>query len=93
MRRHEPIRTCTGCGARAPQHALVRFVAAAGALRLDEHREAPGRGAYLHRSAGCWTAFARRRGPVRSLRMTPARPERERLVAMLAIDAAAKVEG
>jgi predicted RNA-binding protein YlxR (DUF448 family) len=93
VRRHEPIRTCTGCGDRAPQRTLVRFVAAAGTLRLDDHREAPGRGAYLHRSADCWAAFARRRGPVRSLRMMPARPERERLVAMLAADAAAKVEG
>ena len=92
MTAEEPIRTCTGCGARAPQRALVRFVAMGGALEPDGRRRAPGRGAYLHRSADCWTVFARRRGPVRSLRMTPARPERERLVAMLAAEAAAKVE-
>ena len=88
----EPIRTCTGCGVRASQRSLLRFVAVGSALEADGGQRAPGRGAYLHRSADCWTVFARRRGPVRSLRMTPARPERERLVAMLAAEAAAKVE-
>lgn len=92
MRAHEPIRTCTGCGGRAPQRTLLRFVAADGALLLDDRRRMPGRGAYLHGTPECWTAFTRRRGPVRSLRLTPARIERERLVAILAADAAAKVE-
>lgn len=78
-----PIRTCVGCGTRAPQAALVRFVAAGEGLRLDPPRRAPGRGAYLHRHPECWTAFVRRRGPVRSLRLTPAAGERERLVASL----------
>jgi len=32
---HEPVRTCVGCAARAPQRELRRFVAAAGGLRLD----------------------------------------------------------
>ncbi len=68
-----PIRTCVGCGATAPQADLVRFVADAGTLRLDVARRAPGRGAWLHR----------RRGPVRSLRRTPDRAQRERLVQML----------
>jgi predicted RNA-binding protein YlxR (DUF448 family) len=89
---HEPMRTCTGCGGRAPQRTLLRFIAAGGRLELDERRRAPGRGAYLHGAPDCWTGFARRRGPVRSLRLTPGRPERERLVAMLAARAAAKVE-
>jgi predicted RNA-binding protein YlxR (DUF448 family) len=89
---HEPIRTCTGCGSRAPQRTLLRFVALGGTLALDHGRRSPGRGAYLHRDPECWTAFVRRRGPVRSLRLTPPRPERERLVAVLAADAAAKVE-
>ena len=89
---HGPMRTCTGCGGRAPRRTLLRFVAAGGGLEFDERRRAPGRGAYLHDGPDCWTAFARRRGPVRSLRLTPARPERERLVAMLAAHAAAKVE-
>ena len=79
-----PIRTCVGCAARAPQAALVRLVAHEGRLAVDLLRRAPGRGAYLHRDAACWTAFAGRRGPVRSLRCSPVRAERERLVGSLA---------
>lgn len=78
-----PIRTCVGCGARAPQAALIRFVAAADALALDEPRRAGGRGAYLHREERCWSVFARRRGVVRSLRSSPQRAAREHLVAAL----------
>ena len=79
-----PVRTCVGCGARAAQADLLRFTAAAGTLRRDVGRRHPGRGAYLHRDAACWTAFVARRGPVRSLRCSPARAERERLVEALA---------
>src|SRR5213076_3168137 len=43
---HEPVRTCVGCGARAPQRALRRFVAGPAGLRLDGRRRGPGRGAY-----------------------------------------------
>ena len=50
---HVPIRTCVGCGARAPQAALVRFVAARRPPRRRSRVvERPGRGAYLHRDAG-----------------------------------------
>ena len=79
-----PIRTCVGCGVRAPKDALLRMVAAPDGLSLDAARRAPGRGAYLHRAPTCWEAFVRRRGPVRSLRRAPSRLERERLVATLA---------
>ncbi len=79
-----PIRTCVGCGRQAPQDTLVRIVAAGDGLRLDVARRAPGRGAYLHRAPECWAAFARRRGPVRSLRRSPGRAERAELVAALA---------
>jgi hypothetical protein len=89
---HEPLRTCTGCGARAPRGTLVRFVASNGGLALDAPGHAPGRGAYLHGHAECWRAFVRRRGPVRSLRLTPPPSERERLVAALAARTAEKVE-
>jgi predicted RNA-binding protein YlxR (DUF448 family) len=74
-----PVRTCVGCGARAPQENLVRFVAAAGGLTLDARRRRPGRGAWLHREPGCWNAFVQRRGAVRSLRSTPSREAREAL--------------
>jgi len=79
-----PIRTCVGCGQRAPQSLLVRIVARGESLRPDPARRLPGRGGYLHPSPACWAGFVRRRGPVRSLRLTPPRAERERLVAALA---------
>ena len=78
-----PIRTCVGCVTRAPQRTLVRFVAAGDGLRLDRAGRAPGRGAYLHPDPTCWSRFVKARGPVRSLRQTPDRAERERLVAAL----------
>jgi hypothetical protein len=81
-----PIRTCVGCGQRAAQRELVRFVLGAGTLMLDASRRQPGRGAYLHGSPACWDVFTRRRGPVRSLRATPTREQREHLVARLSGD-------
>ena len=92
MTRAEPVRSCVGCGERAPQRTLIRFVAADGELAPDRGRRAPGRGAYLHQRPACWAAFVRRRGPVRSLRRTPAPAERERLVAVLAADGLSEVE-
>jgi len=93
VRSGEPIRTCVGCGERAPQRTLVRVVAAADGLALDTpRRRAPGRGAYLHAAPPCWTAFARRRGPVRSLRRTPTVEERTRVVATLAARIAPEVQ-
>jgi len=79
----EPIRTCVGCGGREPQRALARFVAAGTDLVLDRRVRQAGRGAYLHRRPACWAGFARRRGPVRSLRISPGPAARERLVAIL----------
>jgi uncharacterized protein len=78
-----PIRTCAGCGERADKGMLLRFVATAEGLQADPGRRAPGRGAYLHGDPRCLELFVRRRGPVRSLRRSVARPERERFVAAL----------
>ena len=78
-----PIRTCVGCAARAAQGGLLRFVATAEGLRADPARRAPGRGAYVHENPQCFELFVRRRGPVRSLRRSVGRPERERFVAVL----------
>jgi uncharacterized protein len=83
VRRHVPIRTCVGCGERAPQAALTRVARATDGLRPDPGRRLPGRGAYLHPAASCWAAFVARRGPVRSLRATPTRAERERLIGLV----------
>jgi predicted RNA-binding protein YlxR (DUF448 family) len=81
--RGAPIRTCVGCGARDAQGALRRFVMVGRTLRLDGFRRAAGRGAYLHPRTACGEAFVRRRGVVRSLKQTPERMERERLVQAL----------
>ena len=84
MSRHVAMRTCVGCGDRARQAELVRFTATPEGLRLDGPGRAPARGAYLHRAAACWASFARRRGVVRSLRLSPGHTERDRLIAQLA---------
>ena len=52
----EPVRTCAGCGRRAPQHDLQRFHASGGVL---EPGSGPGRGAYTCRRLVC---FERARG-------------------------------
>ncbi|MFN8545869.1 MAG: YlxR family protein [Candidatus Binatia bacterium] len=79
-----PVRTCVGCGERAPVTELLRFHVAADGLAPDRVGRAPGRGAYLHRQPACWTAFARRRGAVRSLRVSPPPAARTALIALLA---------
>lgn len=78
-----PIRTCVGCGERAEKPSLLRVVAGQHGLTPDPAARAPGRGAYLHRTSSCWAQFARRRGPVRSLRITPGRGDRERFIEQL----------
>jgi hypothetical protein len=79
-----PIRTCVGCGERASKQSLLRVVVGANGLTPDPGARAPGRGAYLHRTSACWQQFSRRRGAVRSLRVTPGRGDRDRLVSLLA---------
>lgn len=47
-----PVRTCAGCGRKAPQAELVRFVEAGG--RLVPGTKAPGRGVYTCRRLACF---------------------------------------
>ena len=47
-----PIRTCVGCGVRAPQSDLVRFAAVGGVLTPG--RILAGRGAYTCRRVECF---------------------------------------
>lgn len=78
------MRTCLGCGTTDPQRALLRIVrAGSGGLAVDSDRRLGGRGGYLHPNADCWAGFARRKGPVRSLRAAVDRPARAALVAQL----------
>ena len=70
----EPIRTCVGCGERAPQRALVRVrVTADGRLSEYERR---GRSAYLHARTDCVRALVRSKGLSRALRTTIAKGPR-----------------
>jgi predicted RNA-binding protein YlxR (DUF448 family) len=85
-RSHVPIRSCSGCGERAPQRELVRFVAAGAGLCLDGARRRPGRGAYLHRRDSCYAAFVARKPPLRSLRRSVDRTLRAALVEQLRQD-------
>jgi len=69
-----PIRTCAGCGRKAPQAELLRFVAHDGALAPGA--EAPGRGVYTCRRLACFERAAARgafnRVLRRSVRVDPA---------------------
>jgi predicted RNA-binding protein YlxR (DUF448 family) len=53
-----PIRTCAGCGRKALQTELLRFVAHDGALMPGA--KAPGRGVYTCRRLACFERAAAR---------------------------------
>jgi predicted RNA-binding protein YlxR (DUF448 family) len=63
-----PIRSCVGCGRKASQAELLRFVAHEGKLVPGESR--PGRGAYTCRRLSCFERAAARRAFNRTLRQT-----------------------
>jgi uncharacterized protein len=70
-----PVRTCVGCGRKAEQDELARFVSSsAGVLESDPERRRPGRGAYTCRRAACFERAAQRRAFSRTLRRTVAVP-------------------
>jgi uncharacterized protein len=62
------VRTCAGCGRKAPQVELQRFTAPDGTLHPDTGRKAPGRGVYTCRSAGCVERARSHGGFARTLR-------------------------
>jgi predicted RNA-binding protein YlxR (DUF448 family) len=61
-----PIRTCAGCGRKAPQPELLRFVARNGVLTLGPGQ--PGRGVYTCRRLPCFERAATSRAFVRVLK-------------------------
>ena len=63
-----PVRTCAGCGRKAPQSELVRFASVAG--ELQPGRTLPGRGVYTCRRLSCFERAATRRAFNRVLRRT-----------------------
>jgi uncharacterized protein len=62
-----PVRTCTGCGRKAPQPELLRFRAEAGELVPGP---GPGRSAYTCRRLACFERASTRRAFNRTLRQT-----------------------
>jgi predicted RNA-binding protein YlxR (DUF448 family) len=62
----EPTRSCVGCGRKAPQSELIRFVARDGVLAPG--RGQPGRGAYTCRRLACFERAAARHAFNRTLR-------------------------
>ncbi|HET7807244.1 MAG TPA: YlxR family protein [Gaiellaceae bacterium] len=63
-----PIRTCAGCGRKAPQGELLRFAAPEGVLTASPH--GPGRGVYTCRRLSCFERAVERRAFNRTLRRT-----------------------
>jgi uncharacterized protein len=63
-----PIRSCIGCGRKAPQHEFLRFVAKNGRLVVGAGE--PGRGAYTCRRLSCFERAVSRRAFNRTLRQT-----------------------
>jgi len=61
-----PTRSCVGCGRKAPQGELLRFVAKEG--RLVPGANEPGRGAYTCRRLSCFERAVSRRAFNRTLR-------------------------
>ena len=64
----EPVRTCAGCGRKAPKKELVRFVARSGELTPSER--GTGRGVYTCHRLSCFERAAARRAFNRTLRQT-----------------------
>jgi predicted RNA-binding protein YlxR (DUF448 family) len=62
----EPVRSCVGCGRKAPQGELLRFVAKDGTLAVGEGE--PGRGVYTCRRLSCFERALSRRAFNRALR-------------------------
>jgi predicted RNA-binding protein YlxR (DUF448 family) len=61
-----PVRSCIGCGRKAPQAELLRFVAKEGVLVAGAGE--PGRGAYTCRRLSCFERALARRAFNRTLR-------------------------
>lgn len=64
----EPIRTCAGCGRKAPKAELLRFVERGGRLTAAVHDS--GRGVYTCRRLQCFERASSRRAFSRALRRT-----------------------
>ena len=70
----DPVRTCAGCGRKAPQAELVRFTAQDGTLQADPARRLPGRGVYTCARTACFERARERGGFARTLRRSVTAP-------------------
>jgi uncharacterized protein len=64
----EAVRTCAGCGRKAPQAELLRFVASD--RGLTHSPQGPGRGVYTCRRLACFERARERHAFNRTLRTT-----------------------
>ena len=65
-REHRPVRTCIGCGRKAPKDELLRFVAQNGEVIADP--TAPGRAAYTCQRLSCFERAVTKNAFSRTLR-------------------------
>ena len=80
MHRHVPERTCVGCRGREPRARLLRIVRTpSGEVRIDPDGRVAGRGAYVHRSAGCIELAMQRGALARALRASVGSDEARKL--------------
>ncbi len=78
--RHIPERTCVGCGLVEPKRQMVRVVRdSAGKVEVDPTGKRAGRGAYLHKDAGCWEKALQRSSLSRALKTELSPEDREQL--------------
>jgi len=64
----DPVRTCLGCGATAPQRALVRLRVGEGAHVMVDAKKSGGRGAWLHPAQACLVRALKRRAFARAFK-------------------------
>ena len=79
LRRHVPVRTCAGCGGRAPRAMMRRLALISGQVGV-EWRDAGGRGTYLHDTAECRQRFVGGKKRLPGLRATVGRRDRQLLL-------------
>ena len=77
-RKHQPQRTCIGCGNVEQKSTLVRIVRTSKGVQIDSTGKLSGRGAYLHACRSCWEKGVPKRLSY-ALRTNLTRDENERL--------------
>jgi len=60
---------CVGCRSREPQNLLIRIVLADNHAVIDLTGTLPGRGAWMHRDAQCFSTAVQRKAIARALRV------------------------